>query len=137
MTSSDILKVREILDNEGWEYETDGNDLLLMAAYGTRKWRMVISCEDKGRVCCYSVFPWPAAEDKATAVTRALNEQNLAQRRGCFMLNSSDMKVVFRCSAQLLDEYTSYDYIKDLLLYSVAAVNANWEEVYGMIFSKV
>lgn len=135
MTGGIICQVREILDQEGWKYEIRDNDILLLASFRTRKWKMVISCEGDKRICCFSVFPWACSEDKLTGIWSELNELNLAQRIGCFMINSVDRRVVYRCGVYILDEYTSYDYIKEVLLSSVALVNANWDKVYSLTHS--
>ncbi len=134
-----ILKVQEILEQEGWHYEKRDNDVLLVVSYLTRKWKMVVSCDGDGRICCFSVYPWQAAADgsvtadRQAAIMAALNDLNLAQRRGCFMLNPKDLSVVYRCGVQILDEFTAQDYIKDILFSSVASVNRNWEKIYSII----
>jgi hypothetical protein len=133
MIGNMILKVKEILDHEGWKYVKSENDILLVASWQTRKWRMVISCEEEGQVCCFAVYPWNVTEDRFAGVFKALNELNMSQRRGCFMMNTLDMRVIYRCGVHILDEYTSHEYIKHVLLSSVASVNANWEKVYGLI----
>lgn len=134
MTDGAINQVQGILDHEGWKYERKDNDILLVASFRTRIWKMVISCEGRRRVCCFSVFPWACSEDKLTGIWRALNELNLGQRIGCFMINTADRRVVYRCGIHILDEYASYDYIKEVLLSSVALVNANWNKVYSVIY---
>lgn len=134
MTEGLIEQVRGILDHEGWKYERKDNNILLVASFQTKKWKMVIDSEGESRICCFAVFPWVVAEDKLTGVLRALNELNLAQRIGCFIVNTADRRVVYRCGTQILDEYSSYDYIKYVLLSSVALVNANWDKVYSMIY---
>ncbi|KUO71257.1 MAG: hypothetical protein APF81_03615 [Desulfosporosinus sp. BRH_c37] len=134
MTGGRIYQVQEILDHEGWNYERKDNDILLVASFRTKKWKMVISCEGERRVCCFSVFPWACSEDKLIGIWEALNELNLAQRIGCFMINTADRRVVYRCGIHILDEYTSYEYIKEVLLSSVALVNANWDKVYSVIY---
>ncbi len=133
-----ILRVQEILEQEGWHYEKRENDILLVITYMTRKWKMVISCDDNSRICCFSVFPWPVTADRPVTMERqaailaALNDLNLNQRRGCFILNPKDLSVVYRCGVQILDEFTAQDYIKDILFSSVASVNSNWERIYGI-----
>lgn len=134
MTDGRIYQVQELLDHEGWKYERKENDILLLASFRTRKWKMVINCETERRVCCFSVFPWVCSKDKLTGIWRALNELNLAQRIGCFMINTADMRVVYRCGIHILDEYTSFDYIKEILLSNVALVNENWDKVYSVIY---
>lgn len=132
MRKGRIYQVQEILDNEAWSYERKDNDILLLASYRTRKWKIVINCESESHICCYSVFPWPISEDKLAEALRALNELNLAQRTGCFMINSTDSRVVYRCGTQILDEYTSYDYIKYVLLSSVASVTQAWDLIHSV-----
>ena len=134
MTKGIIHQVLEILDHEGWKYEINNNNILLVAAFRTKKWKMVISCESERRVCCFSVFPWVCSEDKLTEIWGALNELNLAQQTGCFMINTADTRVVYRCGVHILDEYTSHDSIKEVLLSSVALVNAYWDEVYSAVY---
>lgn len=134
MTEERIHQVQKILDHEGWKYERNDKDILLLASFHTKKWKMVINCEIERRVCCFSVFPWVCSEDKLTEIWGALNELNLAQRIGCFIINTADMRVVYRCGIHILDEYTSHDYIKEVLLSSVALVNANWDKVYSVIY---
>lgn len=134
MTEGRIYQVQEILDHEDWDYERRDNEILLIASFRTKRWKMVISCEGERRICCFSVFPWACSEDKLIGIWGALNELNLAQRTGCFMINTVDRKVVYRSGIHILDEYTSYDYIKEVLLSSVALVNANWDKVYSVIY---
>lgn len=134
MAEGRISQVQEILDYEGWKYERNNNDILLVASFRTKKWRMVVNCESENRVCCFSVFPWVCSEDNLTGIWGALNELNLAQRTGCFMVNTDDMRVFYRCGIHILDEYKSHDYIKEVLLSSVALVNENWDKVYSVIY---
>lgn len=135
MSEGRISQVQEILDREGWKYERENNAILLLASFLSRKWKMVIDCEGESRVCCFSVFPWAVPENKIADILGALNELNLAQRIGCFILNTADRRVVYRCGIRILDEYTSYDYIKYVLLSNTASVNANWETIYSLIFN--
>ncbi len=134
MTGGRIHQVQEILDHEGWKYQIKDSDILLAASFRTRRWKMVISCESERRVCCFSVFPWVCADDRLAGIWGKLNELNLAQRTGCFMLNPVDGRVVYRCGIHILDEFFSYDYIKEVLLASIALVNAYWDKVHSMIY---
>jgi hypothetical protein len=136
MTEGKLYQVREILDREGWKYEIKDNNILLAASFYTKKWKLVINCEGERRICCFLVFPWVCSEDKLTGIWGALNELNLAQRVGCFMINTADRRVVYRCGIHILDEYRSYDYIKEVLFSSVAVVNANWDKVYSVIYAE-
>ena len=136
LKAQEILKVQEILNLEGWKYEKIENDILLIAAYQARKWKMVISCEGESGVCCFAVYPWIVMVDKLAKTLVALNELNLVQRGGCFMVNPTDSKVIYRYGMQILDEYTSKEYIKNVLLLSVASVNANWEKIYSIIYGE-
>lgn len=129
-----ISSVRQILDHEGWRYEINNNNILLLVAFQTKKWKMVINCEGKMRVCCFSVFPWVCSEDRLIKIWGLLNELNFAQQTGCFVINTADNRVVYRFGIHILDEFTSHEYIKEVLLSSVAIVNANWDKVHGIIF---
>ncbi len=133
MQRNNLHKVREILDREGWSYQSQENDILLLVSFGGRKWKMIVNCSDEGLVCCFGVFPWPVAENRLARVWEGLNKLNLLQRRGCFMVNPADTRVIYRCGIQIVDEYASYAEIKNIFLAGVASVHANWEHVHRLI----
>lgn len=137
MGANRVQTVQEILDHEGWGYEKKENDILFIVSFGTRKWKMDINCTDEGQVCCFAVYPWSITGNRLARVLEGINKLNLVQRRGCFMVNPTDFTVIYRCGVQILDNYTSYDGIKNILISSVASVNANWENIYRLIYGVV
>jgi len=127
-------KVLEILEREGWSYREEEENVLFLASYGTRKWKMTIHCTEKGQISCYAAYPWPVPEIRLSKVLAGLNVLNQQQLRGCFFLCSSPSRVLYRCGVQILDEYTSYEAIEDILLTTVAVVNTHWPKVYSLLF---
>ena len=134
MANNHIQKVEEILGREGWSYRRLGRDIIFIASYGSRKLKMNINCTDEGQVCCIAAYPWPLPEKRQSIVFAGLNDLNLRQIRGCFLVSANYEKVLYRCGVQILDEYTGYDSIQDILLTSVAVVNNFWTEIYTLLY---
>ncbi len=127
-------KIEEILDREGWSYRKTERDILLIASWGAHKWKMDLHCTDEGQVSCFAAYPWPVPENRRSSLLAGLNDLNLQQQRGCFLFSPAHGRVLYRCGVQILDDYTSYETIKELLLTGAALTDANWNAVYRLIF---
>lgn len=127
-------KIEEILDSEGWSYRKTERDILLIASFGAHKWKMNLHCTDEGHVSCWAAYPWPVPENRRSSLLAGLNELNLQQQRGCFLFSPAHGKVLYRCGVQIMDDYTSYEAIRDLLLAGAALTEASWNPVYRLIF---
>lgn len=123
--------VEEFLLREAFDYKKSGINFLLVMACNGRKWQTVLNCSEE-ILSCISVFPWPAAPESAAEIYRELNDWNLEQRAGCFVLNDKDHKISFQLGVPVLDPYSADEYIKRALTASASVLEFAWERVFRL-----
>jgi hypothetical protein len=133
MNESLMAVVREILDSEGWKYRVVNKDIIIVAAFQAKKWKTIIHCAGGKNICLFSVYPWVLPGYRMHKVLVLLNELNVSQKMGCFFVNSSDARIVYRFPVLVLDEFSARDYVRDALLSSAANINEYWEQVYNAV----
>ena len=100
--------VRDALTRHGIEHIEESGAFHMIMCSGTRKWRTFISVSGGDIICC-AQFPWKAGG----SALAALNELNLTQSVGCFMV--MDGYVVLRVGSVMVDAMEAGELVISLL----------------------
>jgi len=125
--------ILEIMERERFNCQIIDGSVVFLAGYKAKRWKMVMDCHQEKQLDCFAVFPWKLSPSQVDRVVRVLNELNLSQYVGCFLLNPKDNRVVYRYSTPVLDIFSAREYIVHALLSCAAVVHVYWDTIYGLV----
>ena len=116
--------VRSILLRRGIEFIEEHGAFQMTMCSGLRKWRCLLAVNHSDIICC-AQFPWRAG----LSSLGALNELNLGQSIGCFMVK--DGHVVLRCGSEITDPLETEETVTALIRRCGVEVCRCWDRIYS------
>lgn len=116
--------LRSILLRRGIEFVEEHNAFQMTMCSGLRKWRCLLAVNGSDIMCC-AQFPWKAG----SATLQALNELNIGQSIGCFMVK--DGRVVLRYSSEITDPLETEELVVSLIRRCGSEVCRCWDRIYS------
>ena len=116
--------VRSALIRHGIENIEENGAFHMTMCSGSKKWRVLIAASGDDIICC-AQFPWRTGN----ASLRVLNELNLSQNVGCFMLSGG--YIILRCGSGSVDPMEAGELAISLIRRCGSEVCRFWNRVYS------
>lgn len=118
--------VRSALIRHGIENIEENGAFHMTMCSGSKIWRVLIAASGDDIICC-AQFPWRSGN----ASLRVLNELNLSQNVGCFMLSGG--YIILRCGICSVDPMEAGELAIALLRRCGSEVCRFWDRVYSAV----
>lgn len=121
----------DFLKRQGYLFQKNGTCFQFVATSEGRKWTMLLMCE-MNVLTCFSTFPWRIKKPIRLEALLEIENWNFTLREGCFLINSTDMAVLFRIGIFVVDDFCADDLVQHALFLSAATVCSYWNRVFKL-----